>query len=159
AAWLSVGTTALLIALMEDLTGDRARGALLALAAAAVVGFIRADRAAADPVLPLDLFLRPAIAAAIGGNIIVGILLFGIDTYVPLYVQGAQGGQATDAGYMITPLFLSWSISVAVAAALVVRLGYRTTGLFGSALVASGTLALALGAEYPAWATPAFLGG
>ena len=43
-------------------------------------------------------------------------ILFGLDTYVPLFVQGVRGGDATWAGRSLMPLFLAWAISVAVAA-------------------------------------------
>ena len=58
-----------------------------------------------------DLAARPDlaghIAAAIVGSFLIGGLLFGIDTYIPLFVQGVRGGTATQAGRVMTPLFLS----------------------------------------------------
>src|SRR5206468_310041 len=83
------------------------------------------------------------------GSFLIGVLLFALDTYVPLFVQGVRGGTAARAGRTITPLFLAWSISVAVAAAVVVRFGFRRTAAFGSVLIASGVLALVLGAQRP----------
>ncbi len=112
--------------------------------------FVAVERSAADPILPPDLFVQPAIAAAIAGSFLIGALLFGIDTYVPLYVQGVLGGKATEAGEVITPLFFSWAISVAVAAKVVVRFGFRTTAVVGMGVIALGMAGLALGADRPA---------
>ena len=56
------------------------------------------ERRAADPILPPDLFARVPIAAAIAGSFLIGALLFGIDTYVPLYVQGVAGRQGDRGG-------------------------------------------------------------
>ncbi|WP_406699830.1 MFS transporter [Singulisphaera sp. Ch08] len=132
---------------------------LLATSAVMLVLFVRQERVAADPVLPLDLVLSPNIGAAILGSFLIGALLFGIDTYIPLFMQGVRGGTATAAGQMITPLFLSWSISVAVAAKVVVRLGFRRTAAVGSFLIAAGVLSLVVGAARPASPVYIFLNG
>jgi hypothetical protein len=129
---------------------------LLAAAVLLLVALVREERRAADPVLPPDLVMQPVIAVSIAGSFLVGGLLFGLDTYIPLYVQGVLGGSATAAGRTITPMFLAWAISVAVAAKVVVRLGFRATAVVGSALIASGTLALAVGSQYPRSAGPIF---
>src|SRR5205823_914430 len=88
AALLSSGTTALLVAVLGG--GDRPwawTAGLLAVAAALFVAFVRQERHAADPILPLDLMVRRVIAASVVGSFLVGGLLFGIDTYIPLFVQ------------------------------------------------------------------------
>ncbi|SIN81472.1 drug resistance transporter, EmrB/QacA subfamily [Singulisphaera sp. GP187] len=132
---------------------------LLAMSAVMLALFVRQERVAVDPVLPLDLVLSPHIGSAIVGSFLIGALLFGIDTYIPLFMQGVRGGSATSAGKMITPLFLSWSISVAVAAKVVVRLGFRRTAVVGSLLIATGVLGLVVGAARPADSGPFFLAG
>lgn len=115
------------------------------------------ERRHPDPILPVDLMARPTIASAIGGSFLIGALLFAIETYVPLYVQGVRGGSATDAGGAITPLFLTWSLSVAVAARVLVRLGFRGTATVGAAFIAAGMGGLALGAAWPERSGPLFL--
>lgn len=146
---LATGSLALLLAVLEGASRPAAWGVGFGLAGVLLVaGFVWWERfRAADPMLPMDLLARPAIAASIAGSFLIGVLLFGLDTYIPLYVQGVLGGKATAAGMMITPLFLAWSISVAVAAKLVVRYGFRATATVGSILIAAGSLLIAVGAE------------
>ncbi|MCA1684543.1 MAG: MFS transporter, partial [Planctomycetia bacterium] len=133
--------------------------ALATAALAILVVFVWRERHAADPILPLDLLCRPHIAAAIAGSFLIGALMFGIDTYIPLFMQGVRGGKATNAGLTLTPLFLSWSISAAVAARVVGRVGFRRTAVAGSVLIASGVSCLGLGAAYPSSCGPLFLAG
>lgn len=121
--------------------------------------FVRQERVAVDPVLPLDLIMSRSIGSAIAGSFVIGALLFGIDTYIPLFMQGVRGGTATEAGRMITPLFLSWSISVAIAAKVVVRLGFRRTAIVGTLSIATGVLGLAAGAAQPSNSGPFFMAG
>lgn len=160
-ALLAGGSALLLLAVLGGAERPWPASAALAAGAAGLLAtFAWWEHArAADPVLPIDLVAHPPIAAAIGGSFLIGALLFGLDTYIPLYIQGVLGGSAKDAGFAITPLFLTWSVSVAVAAAVVVRFGFRSTALVGSTLIASGVLAIAAGAHWPALARGLFIGG
>ncbi len=97
-----------------------------------LVLFVIREHQAADPILPMDLMTRPTIAASLIGSCLIGAILFGIDTYVPLYIQGVRGGDARLAGRALMPLFLAWAISVAVAARAVVHRGLRFGALVGS---------------------------
>lgn len=161
ATLLALGSFLLLMGVLggNEISGQ---GTLVLLVASALAlgFFVRQERLAVDPVLPLDLVLSPHIGAAIIGSFLIGALLFGIDTYIPLFMQGVRGGSATAAGQMITPLFLSWSISVAVAAKVVVRLGFRRTAVVGSLFIATGVLCLGIGSARPAVTLgPFFEGG
>jgi MFS family permease len=68
----------------------------------------------------------------------MGTTIFGVDTFVPLFVQGARGGTAMAAGAVVTPVVLMWALSAAVAARAVVRFGFRRTAQLGSILVLLG---------------------
>ena len=160
ATLLSASTSALMLAVLRG--GEQTLIGGLALVAAGLVLlvlFVRQEHRAADPLLPIDLLMTPNVAASVALSFLIGAVLFGIDTYVPLFVQGVRGGTATAAGRAITPLFLSWAVSVAVAARVVMPLGFRRTALVGSVFITLGTLGLALGAAYPAWSTPLFAAG
>ena len=157
ATLLATGSTLLLLAILGGSSSSTLRAsAFLAVAVLLLTAFVAVERRAADPILPPDLFVRPTIAAAIAGSFLIGALMFSIDTYVPLYVQGVLGGKATEAGAVITSLFLSWAISVAVAAKMVIRYGFRTCALVGMGLIALGMAGLALGAMVPAWSVRIF---
>ena len=156
---LAAGSTLLLAVLNGD-GRSWARGArLMAGAVVLLVLFVHRERRAADPILPIDLVVAPHVAAAIAGSFLIGVLLFALDTYIPLFVQGVRGGSATQAGRTITPLFLMWSMSVAIAAAVVVRFGFRRMAVIGTVLIASGLIELAVGASRPEWSGPLFLSG
>ncbi len=159
AALLATGSTLLLLAILRGPSASIGSVVGLGSAGVLILGlFGVVEHRAADPILPPDLFARGSIAAAVAGSFLIGALLFGIDTYVPLYVQGVLGGKATEAGEAITPLFLSWAFSVFLAAKVVVRFGFRTTGVAGMAMVAVGVGGLALGADHPSHALRLFQG-
>ena len=144
-ALLTGGLTALLLALPRGEGG--ADGApesllLLALALALLVGFLFVERRAADPVLPLSLFKLRIISVSSAGNFLFGAVLFGITSYLPLYVQGVRGEDAAGAGAVLTPMLLGWSSSSFFGPRLLLRFGFRATAIGASALVALGTAVL-----------------
>jgi MFS family permease len=151
AGLLTAGTTALLLTILNGPHQSLAANVSLGVAAVVLqVLFVRNEYRAADPILPMDLMTRPTILAAVTGSGLIGGILFGLDTFVPLFVQGVRGGSATLAGRALTPLFLAWAVSVVVAAKVVLRYGLRPAGLAGSGLITAGTIALLAGAWQPA---------
>jgi MFS family permease len=157
AGLLTAGLSALLLIVLDGSSLGLSNGLILGAATIALLtAFAVWERRAADPILPLDLMVRRVIATSVVGSFLIGAILFGIETYVPLYVQGVLGGTAKEAGRALTPLFLAWAISVTVAAKAVVRWGFRGAGVVGSCFVAAGVLTLAVGAAYPPSARLAF---
>lgn len=104
--------------------------------------FLWIEKNAPEPILPLTLFKSRIITVASLGGLILGVTMFGISTYVPLFVQGVKGGSATDAGIVLTPLLLSWPISSYASGRLVIHLGYRITAVAGAILTSIGAAML-----------------
>ena len=157
AGLLTTGLSALLLIVLDGSSlGMRIDLLLAGLTAMLLIGFVVRELHAEDPILPMDLMIRPTIAASVLGNFLMGGILFGIETYVPLFIQGVRGGDARQAGQALTPLFLSWAVSVAFAAPAVVRFGFRRAGIFGAGLVVMGVTGLIVGAMFPDWTRLAF---
>jgi EmrB/QacA subfamily drug resistance transporter len=140
AALLFGGVTALLFALSG---ATEAVVPWLAAAAVLLIILIVVERRAADPILPLDLFRHRVISHSLAVVFITGMAMFGAIAFVPLFVQGAMGGTATEAGQVLTPLFLGWVATSIAGARLTVRIGYRPVAIFGGALLTAGFIALA----------------
>ncbi|CAA9444408.1 MAG: Uncharacterized MFS-type transporter, partial [uncultured Phycisphaerae bacterium] len=129
------------------------RAALAAVAVGATVWFVRVERRAVNPVLPPSLVLHRVIGPSLVGSFLLGICFLGLDTYVPLYVQGAKGGGAAAAAAVVTPVMLAWASSGIFAAPLVLRWGFRRTAVLGSGLTVlsfAGLVACAV-TDAPQW--------
>ncbi|HZI06072.1 MAG TPA: MDR family MFS transporter [Archangium sp.] len=140
AALLSAGVVALLF-------GVQGIGRnLLALPVGAVLlaAFVRVERKAAEPVIPMSLFQNPAIVIASVAGALFSAAMFGATTYVPLYVQGVLGGSATLAGGMITPMIVAWPVASVVAGRMLLKTGFRPLIVGGFGLSVIGTAAMAL---------------
>ena len=160
AGLLTAGLTALLWVVLDgSRRGWVINASLLSAAVILLVLFVVREHHAADPILPLDLMTRPVIGTSLIGSLFFGGILFGLETYVPLYIQGVRGGGATSSGLALMPLFVSWAISVAFAARALVHHGFRRAGLIGSGLVVIGLAMLVIGASFPDWSRPLFIVG
>lgn len=112
---------------------------LLGFSAGALVAFIWVERRAAHPLIPLDMFRDRLFAIAMGHEFLAGFALFGVVSYIPLFVQGALGTSATRAGATLTPMSIVWSVGSVLAGHLLLRHG-------PSRMVISGTVSLLTGA-------------
>jgi multidrug resistance protein len=160
AALLTMGLSVLLWVVLDGARHAAAFNVAFLILAAAILGlFVIRERRAPDPILPMDLMTQPTISASLLGSFLIGGILFGLDAYIPLFVQGVQGRGATGAGGALMPLFLTWAISVAFAARAVLHFGFRRGGLIGAGLITLGNLILVLGAFAPDWSGPLLVVG
>ncbi len=121
---------------------------LLALMATFLTFFIWHELQTQHPLMPPRLLMSRAIGPAIVGNFLLGGAYIGIDTYVPLYVQGGRGGGAGAAAGVLTPIILTWALNSMVAARMMVRVGFRTTALMGTIFLIGGFGGLVLCAVF-----------
>ena len=84
------------------------------------------------------LLRRRATAVPYASAALMGTALYGVSTYVPLYVQGARGGTAGSAGAVITPLILFWAVSATAGGRLILRVGFRRSAVVGGVLLVGG---------------------
>lgn len=149
-ASLAVGVTLLLFAVLRAPgEGGASAGLRAGLAAAAVlvlVFFVRLQMRRTHPLVPPDLFRHWDTAAPYLAGIVLGTTIYGVDTFVPLFVQGARGGTAGAAGAVVTPLIFLWALTAALAARILLRFGFRRTARLGAALILVGLGGLFAGA-------------
>ncbi|HZI19235.1 MAG TPA: MDR family MFS transporter [Pyrinomonadaceae bacterium] len=152
---LTAAITLLMLALVEGGSSLAALAsarnlALLGGAALFAVFFLLAERRAADPIVPLDIFRERVVAVAVAAGFLAGVAMFGVTTFVPLFAQGSLGASATAAGTLLTPMLLSWVGLSIVGGRLLLRVGYRTTCVTGFAVLTLGLALLAnVGLETP----------
>ncbi len=79
---------------------------LLAAAPLALVGFISAERRAAEPVMPLDLFRIRNFQAANSVNLLVGMAMFGTVAFMPMFLQVVKGVPPVDSGLYLVAMML-----------------------------------------------------
>jgi EmrB/QacA subfamily drug resistance transporter len=147
-----LGWTGLLVFALETGGRDYAWGSpaiigSLTASALLLVAFIIGERRATEPLIPLDLFRVPALRAATVISVPLGMVMFAVISFLPLFVQVVQRSSATDAGRVLTPMMLALMVGSALGARLVLKIGYRMmcTAAFGALLIGA-VLLLRVGA-------------
>ncbi|MEU3460726.1 MDR family MFS transporter [Streptomyces sp. NPDC006733] len=116
---------------------------ILSLGAVAVLGlhlFVRTERRAAEPVLPLTIFTSHRnFPLAIGLLLASGVVMFGAGLYLPLFQQTVQGASATHSGLLMLPLMIPVVIVSTIAGKVMSATGtYRIFPILGAGLLAVG---------------------
>jgi EmrB/QacA subfamily drug resistance transporter len=114
--------------------------ALFATSVLLLVAFAWVETRAAEPVLPLWVFRHRVILPAILTSLVVGVLLIGLTSYVPLFAQGVLGHGAVTAGFALAALTLGWPLSASNAGRLYLSIGFRATMVLGAAFGLAGAL-------------------
>ncbi|WP_171785333.1 MDR family MFS transporter [Isoptericola halotolerans] len=152
AGLLASGSTALLLGLLEGGStwawGSPASLVLFAAAVALLAGFVVRARRARHPIIDLGILRRRVIAVPTAASLLVGVIVLGLATYIPIYAQGVLGVGPLVAGFTLAAMMVGWPLSATNAGRLYLRLGFRLTAMTGATLVLTGTaLALLLGAS------------
>jgi EmrB/QacA subfamily drug resistance transporter len=105
--------------------------------------FIPAERRAAEPVLPLQLFSSRVFSVASAMGFIVGMALFGATTYLPLFLQVVNGASPTSSGLQLLPLMLGLLTTSISSGQIIARWGhYKPFPIAGTAILVAGFLLL-----------------
>jgi predicted MFS family arabinose efflux permease len=116
----------------------------LAFALVMLGAFLYSESKAIEPLLPLSLFQEPIISMCSVGIFIVGIAMFGMIIYLPLFMQGVLGVTATRSGNLLTPLMLGIVVGTFVCGQVTLRLrSYKVSSMTGSILIMFGTILFA----------------
>lgn len=111
--------------------------------------FVLVERRAAEPVLPLWVLRRRLLAATAVVAVGVGVLLMGLTTYVPTYLETLLGVSPLTSGLTLAALTLGWPLAASNAGRLFLRIGFRSTVLIGAVVIVVSALALALTSTTP----------
>jgi MFS family permease len=109
----------------------------------ALAAFWWHERRCPEPLVPFTPFKSRLFATSAIVGFLSCLTMFAALTYVPLYVQGALGKTAPEAGVVLTPMMVAWPIAGATAGWLLNRLGFRTLVVTGATLMATGFALLA----------------
>ncbi|NMH96250.1 MDR family MFS transporter [Pseudonocardia acidicola] len=101
--------------------------------------FLRVERHADEPILPLGLFRSRNFTVATALTFLTGFAMFGAVTFLPQYQQIVQGASATSSGLLLLPLMGGMLVTSLIGGQLVTRTGrYRALLVVGSLLMAAG---------------------
>ncbi|SCD36427.1 MFS transporter, DHA2 family, methylenomycin A resistance protein, partial [Streptomyces sp. TverLS-915] len=108
------------------------------------LGFVRAERRAAEPAVPLALLRGRAVATALLAGSAASTGFFGLVFLYSLFFQQAQGNSALETGLLFLPMTSLIAATNVVSGRLTARYGARRPMLAGQVLATAGSLFLLL---------------
>lgn len=160
------GTGLLLVALLEGgifwAWGSAISISMFVGSITLIVAFVVVESKVREPILPLWVFRHRVVGSAMFVSLVVGVLLLGLTSYVPLFAQGVLGTGAVTAGFALAAMTIGWPIAATTSGRLYLSIGFRSTMLIGSLIALIGaSLLLTVNAGSPVWwlAAPCFVMG
>src|ERR1700735_353496 len=137
--------TVAIAAIMADLTalstsGELEIGLTTLVAVVAVVLFVFQERRSPEPMISLDLWGRRPIAAANGASLLAGMVMIGLTTFLPMFVQGVMQKSPLIGGFALSAMVLGWPIGATVGVRGFRRFGVRSVLRVGGLLIPFGSL-------------------
>jgi EmrB/QacA subfamily drug resistance transporter len=117
---------------------------LLGVSVVMLAAFLRIELRAVEPLIPLVLFRNPVISMASAASFILGLGMFSVIIYLPLFMQGVLGASATESGNLLTPLLVSSVVGSILTGQINLRLRtYKPSAVGGSIIIAAGMILFA----------------
>jgi EmrB/QacA subfamily drug resistance transporter len=117
---------------------------LLIVSAIGLAVFMSVETKAVEPLIPLTLFKEPVIAVCSICVFILGMGMFGVIIYLPLFMQGVLGVSATRSGNLMTPLMMGAVAGSIISGQLNLKLkSYKPAAVVGSVMVSVGMILFA----------------
>jgi EmrB/QacA subfamily drug resistance transporter len=110
------------------------------------VAFVWWEGRAAEPIVPMRLFGNEIFRIVVPMMVVLGSMMFGASSFLPLFLQAVDGVSATASGLLLLPLMVGVTISSIGTGRITAITGhYKTWPILGSGLAALGTVLLATG--------------
>ena len=138
AAYFSVFVVALSVYIVSGFgSNDGFYLAMLAISCVFLFLFLREEKRAPEPIMPLGMFSNPTFAIAAASAFITTGAFYGAISFLPIFMEGVLGHGATEVGSVLTPLMLSFVLSSAIVGQAISKTGrYKLMGIAGCALLA-----------------------
>jgi len=113
---------------------------LIAISIFVIILFYYHEQKAAEPIMPFSIWKDRTILIANLTSLTTGILLIGVSSFLPTFVQGVMEKSALIAGFALTTMSIGWPIASAFSGTLLLKMGVRTTSLIGGVTLILGSL-------------------
>jgi EmrB/QacA subfamily drug resistance transporter len=142
-ALLMLGIGAPMLTLVQVGNSDAVTlAALAAVGMIALAALVAHERRAAEPMLPIQLWRNRIVAVGCLAGFFNGALMMGVSGFLPTYVQGAMGHDATAAGVVLAASSVSWAFASMASGRLMIRTSYRLAATIGGVALVAGSLVL-----------------
>jgi EmrB/QacA subfamily drug resistance transporter len=125
-----------------------------AFSALSLLAFVFHEGRAKEPVMPFSIWKERSIFVANTTSLATGIMLIGISSFLPTFVQGVMEQTPIIAGFTLTTMSIGWPIASTLAGRMLISIGYRKTSIIGGVALIVGSFAFVTmsASSGPLWA-------
>jgi EmrB/QacA subfamily drug resistance transporter len=105
-----------------------------------IIIFVYHEGRTKEPVMPFNIWKERSIFVANVTSLTTGIMLIGISSFLPTFVQGVMEQTPIVAGFTLTAMSIGWPIASTMSGKLLNSIGYRRTLLIGGAALIIGSM-------------------
>lgn len=106
--------------------------------------FVRVEKAVSDPMMPFAIWQKRPIFVANIVSFTTGIMIIGLSSFLPTFVQGVMERSPTVAGFTLTAMSIGWPIASTFSGRLMLKIGFKKTSLIGGISLIIGSYVLVL---------------
>ncbi|WP_042374410.1 MDR family MFS transporter [Neobacillus jeddahensis] len=114
---------------------------LIIFAVLGLIAFIFQEGRASEPVMPFSIWKERSISIANITSLTSGIILIGISSFLPTFVQGVMEKPPIIAGFTLAAMSIGWPIASTLSGRMLVTMGYRKTSIIGGVFLIIGSIA------------------
>ncbi len=105
--------------------------------------FVYAERRAAEPILPPNLLRNRTVVVTLTMSALMGVGMFSVILFTPLWVQGVIGASATESGTVLLPMTIGIVVANLLSGQIMSRTGrYKLLALGGFVMIVAGAALL-----------------
>lgn len=93
--------------------------------------FIKQEKVAAEPIMPLEIWEDSLIVVSNLATLTTGVVLIGVSSFLPTYIQGVMGKSPVIAGFALSFMTMGWVMGAGVAGKVMFRYGFRRIAIVG----------------------------
>jgi MFS family permease len=97
-------------------------------------GFLFIETKAKNPIISFEMFKYRLYTASNFVGLFYGATFMVATIYIPLYIQGVMGGNATSSGLLLIPMMIGTTITASLGGELVKRMSYQGV-MFASVVI------------------------
>ena len=124
---------------------------LLAVTVIVFILFIRQEQMAKEPIMPLSIWRDKLITLSNLATLTTGIVMIGVTTFVPTFVQGVLGQSPLVAGFALAFMSIGWPIASSLSGSIMLKYGFRITAISGGLFLIVGSVLLLSLKQSVAW--------
>ena len=113
---------------------------LLGIVVVCFVFFIKHEKRVPEPVMPLGIWQNRLIVVSNLATLTTGVVLIGLSSFLPTFVQGVMGKSPIMAGFALASMSVAWMLASIISGNLLHKVSIRLLSITGGIFIILGSL-------------------